>query len=323
MMAPRPYPDATVGEISRLLDQWLSQKRWKPSELIRLLTGDDLPAVDPVDEPCVWLLRAIGTGADGAEREAGLARRLGKFIDREPDVKRPGPRPEHMLYNLLSLCAGINRPDELAGPLLRMLERRRLKGAWNGLSLRSQLRAALASNQADTRLEPVWLAMARGEPHEFLEGNRIAGLNGILLMPLPESEDPPADTIGAALGAIARYLENVPRREGIFTRLIERAERTYQAGPVLVSDLVWWAFCDSWPPWARKCLADKLPDRDGLPAFIHDAGVEYDGGVARPEHFAEHVATYVQLALQNTDQHGAATLRKKRRARLRRAGVAA
>src|SRR6202167_6417094 len=128
MTNSKRYPETVTGKISRLLDDWLSRKLWQPIELIRLLVGDDLPAVGPAEEPYLWILRGIGTGADGAHREAALAARIGEFIDQKPEADLPGPRPEKMLYHLLSLCAGINKPDALAAELLRMLRRKKLSG---------------------------------------------------------------------------------------------------------------------------------------------------------------------------------------------------
>lgn len=323
MASRKRYPDTTVGAISRLLDEWLSRKQWQPIELIRLLVGDDLPAVGPGEEPYVWILRGLGTGADGAEREAGLAARMGEFIDQKPEVELPGPRPEQMLFNLLSLCAAMNRPDELAAPLRRMMKRAALSGEWDGFSLKSELRAALASNQADTSMEKDWLSLARGGPHKTLEGNPFQAFDGLLLMPLPEDEDPATDSIRGALGAIVQYLEKAPNREQIFSRLIERADQTYQIGPLLDCNLLWWAFYDSWPPWARETLTLKVPDRYGLREFIRDASAEYERGPRNPAAFALKVATQAELALRSYDRQAAGALRNMRRDRLRQLGLVA
>jgi len=320
MTNSKRYPETVTGQISRLLDDWLSRKLWQPIELIRLLVGDDLPAVGPAEEPYVWILRGIGTGADGAHREAALAARIGEFIDQKPEADLPGPRPEKMLYNLLSLCAGINKPDELAAELLRMLRRKKLSGEWDGMPLRSELRAAIASNQADKSLEPVWLWMAKGTPHDFLGGTPFQGFDGILLMPLPDSEDPPLDSIGEALGAIARSLDKVPGKQRIFGSLIDRASRAY-SGPLLIYHLASKPFYDSWPTWARKILARRVPEEDGLQEFIKEAGVEYDRGIGSPGVFANHVATQVHLALRNRDRRAATVLLKIRRDRLRQLGL--
>ncbi len=92
-----------------MLDAWLRHEQWQPIELIRLLVGDDLPAVGSAEEPYVWILRGIGTGAYRADRKARMAARMGEFIEQQPEVELPGPRPEQMFYNLLQLCAGMTR----------------------------------------------------------------------------------------------------------------------------------------------------------------------------------------------------------------------
>lgn len=306
----------SVGKISQLLDDWLALDSWQVDELLRLLNGNDLPAVGSTEEPYVWISRALFTGASRAEREKRLAARLGRLIDEQPDVNLPGARPEQILFNLLSLCAEMNRPDELSEPLRRMFERRLLAGEWDGLLLRGRLRAALASNQNDGQLEPIWRAMAQGKAHEFLPGNPYHGLDGILLMPPVEGE-PPVDSIGAALGAISRFLNDRPNREEVLARLIDRSGRTYQTGSLVVCDLVWWAFYDSWPSWARECLTLRVPDRDGIRRFIREAGEEYERGPSSPLAFALKVATQVQLAIGNYDRRSGRALLSKRRQRLR------
>ena len=141
-------------------------------------------------------------------------------------------------------------------------------------------------------------------------------------MPLPKNEEPPLDSIGEALGAIARYLDQVPNPEEIFSRLIERADRTYQTGPLLDCNLLWWAFYDSWPPWARETLTQRVPDQYGLREFIRDASAEYERGPRNPVAFALKVATQTQLSLKRVDRPTANALLEMRRGRLQQLGFA-
>ena len=77
------------------------------------------------------------------------------LLKEKPDLKRPGKRPDQVLYNLLMMSASLSCPDELADPLFEMLQRGKLQGKWRGVELRTALKAALMSNQKDSRLLPI------------------------------------------------------------------------------------------------------------------------------------------------------------------------
>jgi hypothetical protein len=316
----------SVGKISQLLDDWLALDSWQVDELLRLLNGNDLPAVGSTEEPYVWISRALFTGASRAEREKRLAARLGRLIDEQPDVNLPGARPEQILFNLLSLCAEMNRPDELSEPLRRMFERRLLAGEWDGLLLRGRLRAALASNQSDWRLDPIWRAMARGDAHEFLPGNRYHGLDGILLMP-PKDGEPPVDSIGAALGAISRNLESSPQREEILAGLLKRAARVTSGGTSLVVNLHWPAYESPWPTWAVGTLGavDKTvysivsSDRD-FPDQL-PAGPDLPKGQRREN--AAHVLAFLIAGLWNRNRRVAQSAARMHSRKLRERKIGA
>jgi hypothetical protein len=238
------------------LHQWLSRDTWDRIELIRLLRGDDVPASYATVEPYEWMLDALANEGERADFEQLLAERLAALIDQEPDINLYRPRPEQVLYNLLSVCAGVHRPLHLAGPLRRMFDRRKLAGEWDGIDLRGRLRAALASNQSNWDLADIWTDMAQGRT-DFLPGNEFHGFDSILMMPLQDDELP-LDAISAGLRGMVDVIVSEDDRREKLSGLVQRVLWTYQAGAEVGGYLLWRAFLGIWPAWSRHHLIAEL-----------------------------------------------------------------
>jgi hypothetical protein len=241
---------------------WLEDSQRNPEQLVKWLQGDDLPAVGHDDSPYQLILDCLPVGADRHRHETLLATLAAQLLTREPDRQPLGDRPAKLLYNLLLLCSHLTKRDILAEPLYAMFERGQLNGEWNGVSLPALLRSALIMNQADARLQSVWVAMCGGIPDAFLQGSLYDGIDGVRLMrPSREIAGTPAfEAIGQALQAAAVYLEKDDLRKGIaaharkFCALLERVKATYPDWPDWDAQFARLARQYQWPNWARQCF---------------------------------------------------------------------
>ena len=251
--------DRLIRRINATLGGWLRQEDWQPQQLIDWLEGHKLQRVGYEDEPYVWILRGLPLGDERCWAETRLAQRVATVLEDEPDVKKPGKRPEQVLFNLFMLCAGLNCPDELNKPLRQVLGRKALKGEWLGVDLRYTLQGALTWNQLDRHLESVWDAMLSGKGHDFLPGDEYVGFDGILQMPESEATrgEPYLAAIGRALGAMALLLEGETDRTLEFAALIEKVTNTH---PLRPDDwdvrLALEAEKNAWPAWAKRYLVE-------------------------------------------------------------------
>jgi hypothetical protein len=262
----------TIAEVTPL-HAWLSQSDWKTDELVDFLRGEGImPPSFAQSEPFEWVEYALSNAGERPDFETDLARRLGDLLDREPDVNLCWPRPEQVLFNLLTICASMHRPAQLERPLRRMLDRRALKGKYDGIDLRGRLREALASNQSNWDLADTWIGMAHGQI-DFLPGSRAHGLSAILLMPVDADDTPPIEAVSAALKGITAWLEthDVGERNRELLRLIDVAKRTFDAGREFIGELLCRACEDNWPGWARKVVISALES-----AYIEDLCLQVD-----------------------------------------------
>ena len=249
--------DQLIRRMSAALGAWLRQENWQPQQLIDWLEGHKLPRVGYDDEPYVWILRGLPLGDDRYWADTRLARRVAVVLKGEPDVKKPGKRPEQVLFNLLMLCAGLNCPDELNKPLKEVLKRRILKGEWLKVDLRYALQVALTWNQLDRTLEPVWMTMISRKRHPFLPGDESDGLDGILRMP-PSYErrgEPCFDSIGKALKAMATHLETDHDRRVEYRALIRKIESSNPGSVNWDLNLLLQSHKVQLPAWAVECLS--------------------------------------------------------------------
>lgn len=256
--AEQDVPCDMVAELGAKITAWLSEDQGPDAneQLLAWLQGYDFPPLGHDEEPYHWILRALVSVENRHAVEYELARRSASILRAQPDVRRPGKRPEQVLENLLYLCAGLACPEVLFPELLAMYERRSLVGEWSSGDLRSALRAALIPNQVDRCLEGVWRVMLEGRRHPFLPGRPFDGFEGILYMPdsLESADAPLLAPIGFALGRMASYLEARRDRENQFERLIKRLLNVYPDRPSWDADLAAMPQTHSWPDWTANCL---------------------------------------------------------------------
>ncbi|HYH86170.1 MAG TPA: hypothetical protein VEX60_12005 [Pyrinomonadaceae bacterium] len=253
--------------VGQLLDEWLSRPEWELEEAYDWLQGYYLPPVGHDDYPFVWMHRGLLLIEERYEAETELARRMARVLQENPDVTRPGTRPDELLFNLFMLCTSLSYPAVLGEPLLAVYERRKLGGEWLGTDLRVALTAALISNQIDKRLLPAWQAMLEDKDDDFLIGNVRYGLDGITFMPPSEAapDEPALDEIGNALKTVARNLSQEHDRRAEFKAFVKTVTDTYPGRPTWAVDLVQIADKNRWPAWAVECLPSLCIRLKGLP----------------------------------------------------------
>jgi hypothetical protein len=248
--------DSLTARMRKVLGAWLARSEWEPQQLLDWLQGYGLPPVGHDEEPYVWLLRGLPPADEKYNSETALARRVATILEDKPDLKRPGRRPDQVLYNLLMLCAGLSCPDELAQPLQSILRRETLEGEWLGVNLRYALQSALILNQIDARLLPEWEGLLNGSEHGTLPGGVREGFEGVRLMPpsFAERGSPALDAIGRVLAVMAAHYERDKGRRRAFAFLVNRVIETYPGRPTWDLDLMLQADKDDWPVWAVECL---------------------------------------------------------------------
>ncbi len=241
---------------------WLSGSGPRSAQLERWLQGYDLPVLAAEEEPYVWLLRGLPQ-EDRYRWESRMAAEVAELVGQQPDVEPRGRRPQRLLYNLLMLAAGLSSPDELGERLWQMYERRSLAGDWLGSDLCDALRSALAENQLDDRLAPLWESMLRGRTNGFVSGSELDGMDGVVLMPRSARERgaPHFEAIGGGLARLAAVLEDDPRRERTLERLLRRLSGLYPSSGTLERRIVATARRAGCAGWALPHLTRWGPDR--------------------------------------------------------------
>jgi len=259
--------------MQQMLSEWLAREAWDSGQLMEWLQGYGLPPVGHDEEPYVWLLRGLPLADERHRAETTLATRIARVLEDRPDVKRPGRRPDQLLYNLLMLCAGLSCPDQLAEPLEGVLKRSvikdGLKGEWLGVSLRYALQRALILNQVDGRLLPDWEVLMSGRRHNVLPGGVAEGFEGVRLMPPSASErgSPALNAIGKGLGAMAALLGHDKDRREMFGAVVNRLTETYPGRPTWFFDLLHQAIEHQWGDWAMQVVLgmQHIPDKYAMP----------------------------------------------------------
>jgi hypothetical protein len=248
----------TVRTVRKKLGSWLDRAGWKKSKLLDWLKGYELPAIGHEEEPYVWLLRVL-SNSDRLHRQE-MARRLADLLDNEKLHEQLAENyDEDILYNVLSLSAGLQCREELAEPLYRVFDyfqkntqkRSRFLNS-KRYNLSGALRDAIVANQIDNRFQPVWQQILSGQPHYLLRGNRHSGVEGLIYMPQSASEPrtPALDQIGFALAEISKYLQTQARRHYTFRRLLERVKEAWPDSQRWDEDLLLQACKHGWPTWA-------------------------------------------------------------------------
>jgi hypothetical protein len=245
-----------------IVRNWLASDDWNTTQLIDWFQGYDLPALGHDEEPYLWLVRGIPEADERYPAEKKFASRAAVLLKEQPDVKRPGKRPDQVLYNLLMLCAGLACADELFDPLFEVLERQKTQGNWRGIDLRTALKAALISNQKDSRLLPVWEdALLDGE-QRFLAIDEYEFIDATRLMPPSAAKrgEPAVDAIGKALKIVAKRNEHQEMREEIFASAAKKVIDTYPGRPMWGRDLLLQAVQQEWPKWAIETIPGPYPE---------------------------------------------------------------
>ena len=227
-------------------------------QLSRWLFEKDLPPRSRDEEPYVWILRGLSAVDDFAPAVRKLAAWTAELIDEGAEEKCSAPEGDQYLFNLLRLSAALASPDELWGPLLRMYERRKVAGKYDGLNHRSSLLLALVKNQADTRLRDTWLRIAEGKEESFFEGNPEDGLWALMHAPDPEKGrgHPDFGGLGRALSfQVADVLADRVNRRASLVHIFRRLSKVYpNANHAFQIQCVLWADSFDWPWWAVTAL---------------------------------------------------------------------
>jgi hypothetical protein len=265
-----------VARVAARLEEAVQDEASPPLSLELLkswLQGFDLPFVGTDDEPHQWLMRGLAETQERARCERRLAAGLARWLDTEPDTEAHGEYPDRLVYNGLMLAAGLSSPDELARPLLAMYERRRLEGEYQGLGHPASLRMALAANQRDAGLEPVWLDMAIEKGTEFLPGWPMDGVEGLMWMPDPERGRgyPALGALGKAVLYQAELLADQPNGLRRWDQLLDRVVNAYPGQENrIVTHLMLKAIppggnCPAWALSALEARRLALSDRHDSP----------------------------------------------------------
>jgi hypothetical protein len=239
------------------LEAWLARDDWTPAEWVDDFTGLNLPSLPP-EEPFLWFLEGLGAGSRRVRGERELARRLARVLDLAPDRQQLDQDRRQALYNVLVLCSEVRRPELLAGPLKLMLIRASLPEIHLGYNLRFALRQALMMNPPGRELEPVWVAMARGEIHPFLPSDRYDAFNGVLLLPQDDKGDFAVAAMSEVLNALVEALESHEKGEteryALFAAMLDKVTECWVDERYLVR---FWreAFDAPWRTWALVCIA--------------------------------------------------------------------
>ncbi len=250
-------PVRRIREI--LLETVGSSKKAGHETLAVWLADRRLPILPGDDEPFVWLLRGLDAIDDGGETDAALCRWTARLLSDEPEAVLDEEEGSRWVYNLLMLASALADPDHLAVPLKEIYQRRKLRGEYLRIDLRAALREALATNQADAGLEPMWSAMAVGKAEgSFLPGNTFQGLMGLLHMPDPE-RGPGFPALAPIRVALSRQVEELASEEQtqkleLFS-ICERLLRSYPDHTEVIQNVFFEeARSKPWPEWAVEAL---------------------------------------------------------------------
>lgn len=232
---------------------WLRSTAWSPEQILRWMEGLDVPAEDVQKEPHLWLLEAIG-GWARREYSGPLAYRVSGVIDYVGANRFPELAPK-TIYNLLSLCTGLNRPQELGEMLGHLLQRADLRPLlYRAVPLTTTLRSALMWNQADQRWSMHWYAMMRSQADPKLPGFPMDGFDAILIGWYQQEPE----ELGRAFAEIAQWIQSEiadpDDRESALREAIERAERRGRRADMLRLDFLSGARKYGVPDWAFPLL---------------------------------------------------------------------
>jgi|GEM_PF-6240766 len=161
-LAPTPSGAVVVGieegeasedvlTMRAALLQYLESNSTTGGKFLEWLQGH-LPISSSSEEPYVWILRGLPT--TGVEREIArckLGQWVARFLDNEPEIHRPGQRPDQIIHNLLMLAASLAPLPELISSLNCLFNRlvdnpAALDREYRGFSMAASLRTAMVEN---------------------------------------------------------------------------------------------------------------------------------------------------------------------------------
>src|SRR5262249_28439272 len=185
-----------------------------------------------------------------------------------------------LIFNLLYFCAQLQQPMILKKPLLQMLNDRAVpangedSGEYQGVPLIAALRAALAGNQTESEMLPLWQAMLEGKSDSYLNGTPMDGFEGVIGL----GGSPKEVLVGWALARMADHLDDNPFRTRQFKQLLRVVRSRFVDYPWDFELLA--ARCE-WRPWAQKLVGS--PKNLIRIEYAKIAKVEYLKGRTRPK----------------------------------------
>jgi len=217
------------------------------------LEGVGTPSFDRSTEDYMWLLQAIEPKGLSRKLLTSLAVRL---LDLDFGPSQPPLRP-HYVHNLLSLCAGLEAADALAGPLARVYRQRLVPEAdtpnseYRSVPLVADLCTALIANQKDNSLTGDWIDLLTlwPRPH-YLAETPMAGFDGVLGIPGP----PRPALVALALREMSRFLDESRERADQFRELLKRVRARYKGRDLELESP---NFHYDWKLWAIKLIRPK------------------------------------------------------------------
>jgi hypothetical protein len=215
------------------------------------LGGSSRDNRQPYEHILIWL----STAYNRDELKTGLASVAARLLTDYCDGRLAERRIDDtsfLIYNLLRLCSGLSRPEELWHPLLRIyhaLVADRMPSSEIGAALQ----AALIPNQAGPDLKDEWMNVIAGRD-SVLGCGEVNGFLGVLCMsevsgPLKK---PWIAAIEEALRLLAKQYED---EQNEFQEYVDRALRfwpSYESWDFFELELT--ALNHGWPSWAIWCL---------------------------------------------------------------------
>ena len=232
----------------------LRHNRITPTNLAGMLEVSALPLGSNHLEPCEPFYESMNSFGDHQDKIV-IAQTLGQLIDLGLDDKKFGKNPDKLTFNALMLAHLLGYTDQLAEPLGKMYERKKLDGSYGDNDLKHALTLAIQQNQPDARYQQMWTNMIEGVRDLFLKGAPQDGIDGAIYMPeSPQTRGTPYTVfMGYALGKMASVIEGLADRHEQFASILNKYLNAYLGGGQTWFDsLMAQAQLHQWPNWVRE-----------------------------------------------------------------------